>query len=787
MANYIGKEPTPVPLSTSDYGDGSITAVKLAPGAAVGNIGFTPLDAAGGTVSGNLQVAGTTITADIDATGQVDIIGNTNITGNYTQLAGTTTLFQDPTLALQAATKQYVDNNFQLATGSVQALTGDITLTSASARVFEFTAVPEFTVANLPNATTLTISNGKFVFRNEGKHPLGVKDNAGNLIGAVGPNSTATCYLYSTATAAGNWSLVGDDVRPFFIANAGILPNQNSAGATAQDTLLSTAYALTIKLTDTKYVVVHNDNTATNQQVIAYAVDTSTKPANVGSRTVVADLSATSGVAALAPPCIGFRVTDTTCYVANASSVTSHVVLTVSGVGITTTTTRSGTFAAVPFQHNPILGEISQVQRIADDLYLYAFAASAAVIVYNAVKIDGTTIRISTSVNSPQINGTGFAGLIDMRFISFDAGTGVGKVGVCHTQGTVAPYSLYVNRVTVTRNGPGAAPSLAAVDSVLVTAVGFQMAATANFGFAVDKGDPQFGVVFYYASTSVFPVYAGVYNLDTGILTATAPQNVLSQAGGVATGFQRFASVANAGAVSATTAGVIGNSRGLLVDQLGNGAWRAYWITATSIRFIKLSHVGISYSATPSDFALPDGTNTVSGLAILGGDCSRYNDNTTTTSPGFVVLSNSAMTPAAGQLGGAKMYLVYDQTDKLNLIDVYAPETFSIRDGLPTLIGLQQMITKSGYLILPVGDPTATTTSEGSFNTWAFFKLNQNGGLRYFGTWPLPIKNTREVVFNNPFNVQDNEIDICSNGIEFDQVEGIHYRKMLKIETAITN
>jgi hypothetical protein len=278
-----------------------------------------------------------------------------------------------------------------------------------------------------------------------------------------------------------------------------------------------------------------------------------------------------------------------------------------------------------------------------------------------------------------------------------------------------------------------------------------------------------------------------VYNLDTGTLTATTPQNVLTQAGGVATGFQRFASVANAGAASATTAGVIGNSRGLLVDQLGPGAWRAYWITATSIRFIKLSHIGISYSAIPSDFALPDGTNTVSGLAILGGDCSRYNDNTTSTAPGFVVLSNSAMTPAAGQIGGAKMYLVYDQVNKLNLVDVYAPETFSIRDGLPTLIGLQQMITKSGYMIIPVGDPTATTTNEGSFNTWAFFKLNQNGGLRYFGTWPLPLKNTREVVFNNPFNVQDNEIDVCSNGIEFDQVEGIHYRKMLKIETAIDN
>jgi hypothetical protein len=644
--------------------------------------------------------------------------------------------------------------------------------------------VPEFTVANLPNATTLTISNGKFVFRNEGKYPLGVKDNAGNLIGAIGPNSTATCYLYSTATAAGKWSLVGDDVRPFFIANAGILPNQGSAAATAQDTLLSNAYAITIKLTETRYVVVHTDNTATNQQIIAYAVDTSTRPASVGNRTVITSLSAASGVAALAPPCIGFRVTDNTCYIANASSVTSHVVLTVTGTVITQSTTITGTFAAVPFTHNPILGEISPVQRIADDLYLYAFAASAAAIVYNAVKIDGTTIRISSSVTSPQINGTGFAGLIDMRLISFDAGTGVGKVGVCHAVGTTA-WSLFVNRVTVTRNAPGAAPTLATVDSVAVT--GTSIAGTMNFGFAVDKADPQFGVVYSYQLTTIFPTYNGVFNLDTGTLTSTPNQQILSQAGGVATGFQRFASVANGGAASATTAGLIGNSRGLLVDQLGPGAWRAYWMTATSTRFIRISHVGISYEAIPSDFALPDGTNTVSGLAILGGDCSRYLDNTVSTSPGFVVLSNSAMTPAAGQLGGAKLYSVYNEATRLNLIDVYSPNTFSIRDGLPTLIGLQQMITRSGYIIVPVGAPTAATTSEGSFNTWAFFKLNQNGGLRYFGTWSLPIKNTREVVFNNPFNVQNNEINTCSNGIEFDQLEGIHYRKFLKIETAIDN
>jgi hypothetical protein len=773
MANYIGKEPTPVPLSTADYQDASITAAKLAPGAAVGNIGYTPFNESGGTVTGN-----TTFQGDVDLQG-VTTVDDANVT--TLDVSGVTTLGGDPTLPLQAATKQYVDNNFQLATGSVQTLDTNLTLTAASARVFEFTTAAEFVVVNLPNATTLSISNGKFVFRNEGKHVIGVKDNTGQLIGAIGPNSTANCFLYDTSIAAGKWSMTGDDVRPFFISNSNVLPQ---SGTTVADTLLSTQYALTIKLTDTSYIVVHSDNTATNQQVIAYAVDTSSTPASVGSRTVLAALSVSSGVAALAPPCIGFRVTNTTAYVANASSVTSHVILTVSGTAISVSNTLAGTFATIPFTHNPILGEISPVQRIDDDLFLYAIAPSAAVISYVAVKIDGTTIRISTAVSSPQTNGTGFAGLIDMRLISYNAGTGVGRVGVCHTNLAAAPFSLFVNRVEVTKNAPGAAPIITSpVASVQVT--GAALAATANFGFAVDQADPEYGAVFYYANTTIFPTYNGVYNLDTGTLTSTAASVIISSAG-VATGFQRFASVASGGAVSATTAGIIGSARGLLFEQYGPGAWRAYLINALSTRFIKIAHVGISYTATLADFSIPDGTNTVSGLTLIGGRSSRYADNTGATTPAFGVLSNSALLPAAGQTGGAKIYLMFDQANKINLIDVYAPATFSIRDSTPTLLTSQIIQSRSGYFLLPVGDPTATTTNQGSFNTWAVFKMSANGAIRYFGQWQLPFKNANEVVFNTQFGIQENEMTICSNGVEFDQVEAIHYRRFAKIELAVT-
>lgn len=771
MANYIGKEPTPVPLSTADYQDGSVTAAKLGPGAAVGNIGYTPFDAAGGTVSGattfqsNVTLQGVTAVTDADVT-TLDV-------------TGVTTLGGDPTLPLQAATKQYVDNNFQLATGSVQALNTDLTLTAASARVIEFTSVAEFVVVTLPDATTLSISNGKFVFRNEGAFPFAVKDAGGNLVGAVGPNSSATCYLFELTTANGRWSLVGDNVRPFFVSNSNVLPQ---SGTTAADTLLSTAYALTIKLTDTSYIVVHNDNTATNQQVVAYAVDTSVRPANIGSRTVLAALSATSGVAALAPPCIGFRVTNTTAYVANASSVTSHVVLTVTGTSISVSNTISGSFANVPFTHNPILGEISPIQRLDDELYLYAFAPSAAAIQFRAVKIDGTVIRISTPVNSAILNGTGFAGLIDMRLIDFDSGTGVGYVAVAHTQAAAAPFNLYVERVEVTKGPGGSSPSVTS-PVANVQATGATLAATANFGFSVDQANPEVGCLFYYANGTVFPTFNGITNLKTGILTSTAANVVISTAG-VATGYQRYAFVANGGAASATTAGFIGTARGMLFDQYGPGAWRAYLINALSARFIKISHVAGVFTATLADFAMPDGTNTVSGLTLIGGRSSRYADNTGSTTPTFAILSNSAMVPAAGQTGGAKLYLFTDQANKINLVDVYAPTTFSIRDSTPTLIGLQIFQSRSGYFFLPVGSPTATTTNQNSFNQWGVFKMGSNGQIRYFGQYQLPLKSANEVAFNTQFGIQENEMNLCSNGVEFDQVEGIHYRRFMKIELA---
>jgi hypothetical protein len=787
--SYIGKQPTPVPLSTEDYQDGSVTGVKLAPNAAIVNLGFTPLNQAGGTVTGPLTVdgkitggnglevtTGLTQVRALTVVGTQTSTGALNLTGNIS-ISGTTLLGGDPTLALQAATKQYVDNNFQLATGVVTTLSGQVTLTAASARVIESTSVAEYSTVTLPDATTLTVSNGKFVFRNEDGNVFGIRNAAGQLLGAVGPNSTATVYLYNTATVAGTWSIVGDDVRPFFISNDGILPQ---SGTAASDTLATTDYALGIKIDTNRYVVIHKDTTATNNNVIAYAVDTSVFPAAVGARTVISSLS--TGATVTTSP-TAYAVDANTVFVFNGTGTNSFAVLRIVGTAITVfNSALTSPFATNPLSVQPVLSETQNVIQVAPDLYLFAFAASAATISYQAVKIDGTVARISTAVLSPQINGTGFAGFIDMRMISYNAGTGVGRVGVCHTVGTAAPYSLFVNRVTVTKNAAGAAPSLAAVDSVQAT--GATMPATFSFGFAVDQADPQFGVVYHLQNTTTFPCYNGITNLDTGTLTSTANSVIIARA---STSFVRFAQT-----TSVVTAGMIGNDRSLGLEQYGPGAWRTYLTVAASTTLIKLSHVGPVYTATVADYAMPSGSNTVSGLAFVGGQCSYdigaipgQMGSYVSTSPTIVVMENSAMVPAAGQIGGAKLYVFNDEGNKLNLKRIVAPDTFGFRDQVPTLIGLQLYATKSGYMFIPATTATATTTNAGSFNSLAVFKISNTGNVRYYGTYQLPIKTVSEVFFNSHLSRFDDEIVMVDNAIEYDQALLIHYRKFLRMETAV--
>jgi hypothetical protein len=159
-------------------------------------------------------------------------------------------------------------------------------------------------------------------------------------------------------------------------------------------------------------------------------------------------------------------------------------------------------------------------------------------------------------------------------------------------------------------------------------------------------------------------------------------------------------------------------------------------------------------------------------------------DNPVYSPPAVAILSSAAPTPAAGANGGAKIYVLYEASgNKIDLKDVFSPSTFVIRDSTPTLIGYQLLSTLNGFFMVPVGTATATTTTQGSFNTWAAFKLNSDGGLVYYGNWNLPTKTVNEVCFNTQYVRQNTEITYLSNSLGFSQVQGIAYREFVRIDT----
>lgn len=71
----------------------------------------------------------------------------------------------------------------------------------------------------LPDATTMTVGGPRFIIDNtQGAYPVGVRDNAGTLVMAVGAGGEGLVSLKSAATAAGVWSVAGSNLEPGLIS-----------------------------------------------------------------------------------------------------------------------------------------------------------------------------------------------------------------------------------------------------------------------------------------------------------------------------------------------------------------------------------------------------------------------------------------------------------------------------------------------------------------------------------------------------------------------------------------
>jgi hypothetical protein len=226
----------------------------------------------------------------------------------------------------------------------------------------------------LPDATTLSTGGPQYIFKNEGGYPFGVRDSAGTLIMAVAAGGIAYVTLKDNSTAAGSWSVIGDNLEP------GLITIDNTFSSTYASTVLAPFVAL-------------DSNTSIHFATLssgfaAFVVDNTGKA--VGTPVTVSSTASDLPKAA-------FKVSSTSAIVfyANGSSYKA-VALTVTGTSISV-----GSAATSP-DNNAWAQEDSvgapQIAQLASGLYVVSYYQGGAIKTV-AVVVSGATVTIGTAVN----------------------------------------------------------------------------------------------------------------------------------------------------------------------------------------------------------------------------------------------------------------------------------------------------------------------------------------------------------------------------------------------------
>lgn len=135
-----------------------------------------------------------------------------------TSLVSTGVQFPDATVQTTAATG--------ISTQTTTSGSSNIVLTSSSNTIQHVTMNAVGKYVQLPNATTLTVGGPKFVIANKGtQYPIGIRNNAGTLLGAIDPGETVSCWLTNIGTAAGVWSIDGNYRQMFVTIDAPVSTN----------------------------------------------------------------------------------------------------------------------------------------------------------------------------------------------------------------------------------------------------------------------------------------------------------------------------------------------------------------------------------------------------------------------------------------------------------------------------------------------------------------------------------------------------------------------------------
>lgn len=218
----------------------------------------------------------------------VDKLGDT--------MLGDLTLVGDPTSALMAAPKQYVDavlptqtgksGKFLVTNGSTTSWSGSdaatsstatdsVTMTASSATVVAIATTDYGKSVTLPDATTLYVGR-TCVITNTGSYPVALRDSTGVMLRSILPDGVARCSLADTSTAAGVWAVEGSGLSEVHVTRASAVSSGHYGPPNSYTENI-------LKLTSTSWIIFTSNGTnyyATHFDASTNALGT---PTSIGS------------------------------------------------------------------------------------------------------------------------------------------------------------------------------------------------------------------------------------------------------------------------------------------------------------------------------------------------------------------------------------------------------------------------------------------------------------------------------------------------------------------------
>lgn len=310
---------------------------------------------------------------------------------------------------------------------TTETITGNTTLTAASAG-YQYIAMTVLGRSiTLPDATTVTIGSPKFYLDNtSGGYPVGIRNSAGTLLMGIAAGGAATVSCQSISSAAGVWSITGKNLEP------GLITIDN----TFSSTYLPSVFIPFVAFDSAKSL----HFLQLSSGFAAVAVDNTTGA--VGTPvTVSATVSMT--------PRIAFMITSTTAIVFYSSGTGTliSVVISLSGTTTLTVGTASSTLTAAMagFEDSSSAPKIAQ---LSSTLYLvsYATATGAGTTSVAAFQVSGgTTVTLGSAVNiiaASNVSGstTTYALTATTALVIYLSGT--------------APYTISAVVISVTNANP---------------------------------------------------------------------------------------------------------------------------------------------------------------------------------------------------------------------------------------------------------------------------------------------------------------------------------------------